>query len=892
VGGSNKQTIGYHYRWAQFFGWCKGTVDAVLAVKFGGVLGWVGRATESTRISINKPGLWGGEDGEGGAVGEMDLMFGESDQAPNDYLSSVFGPQQSGNRGKFTTLWRGGRFGAFVPNPKTTAVKVERILADGPLANGEQWYPEKAVIEVAGEYVLPPDATGWEYQILDEEADPGFDNLVAPSSGWSTGQGPFSGGTVGGGNTSWPVETVLWARRTVDVPGSAAWTLFVRAENGCVVLIDGVVVGAVNQINEDIDNNQNNTFTFTLSPGPKVITVKAFDEAAGAGGGTFLSIEIYIAGTRAMNPVHMIYESLVHPDMQGEPSGLIHAPSFEAAADACFDAGFGLCTEYDSDAETPEQFRQRIMDILGGGCGISRIDGLYHLDLAWGQYDLDALPTITDADLLAYERDDSEPTESVNSVRVEWYDPEADEDRSTAPIVSLGAIRTAGEVIPEVLVYKEIPTAVLATRVGKRYLDAKSKRHSRFNLSVGRKFRGLRPGVYVRLQLPLRGIADTVCLAGSVEHGTHVDGRIKLRVVQDLAALPTTVYIGDEPGLWVPPSTSPTPASYQGILESPYLELASSMPPADLAAVAEDSGFLLTAAVRPAAGGINYGIQTAAAAEEYVARGRGEWCPSVATTAAHGPTVTTLDYTGGQDLDRAALGTWVLWDNEICRLDALDTVAETITLGRGCGDTAPALAHASGSRIHLCGDWVSTDEREYVDGDVVRAKLLTRLSSAELDLSSAPELTVTMDQRQLRPYPPGRLRLTDSVAPDQAYPVALVGEITVEWAHRDRVLQADQVVDETATDIGPEPSTTYSVRYYLDDVLEETETGLTGTAATAYTFPADGLARIEVEAVRDGLTSWQAAIAEFNYSVVAIEALLTEANDTFVTEAGDRLILE
>jgi hypothetical protein len=122
--------------------------------------------------------------------------------------------------------------------------------------------------------------------------------------------------------------------------------------------------------------------------------------------------------------------------------------------------------------------------------------------------------------------------------------------------------------------------------------------------------------------------------------------------------------------------------------------------------------------------------------------------------------------------------------------------------------------------------------------------------------------------------------------------VALVGEITVEWAHRDRVLQADQVVDETATDIGPEPSTTYSVRYYLDDVLEETETGLTGTAATAYTFPADGLARIEVEAVRDGLTSWQAAIAEFNYSVVAIEALLTEANDTFVTEAGDRLILE
>jgi hypothetical protein len=100
------------------------------------------------------------------------------------------------------------------------------------------------------------------------------------------------------------------------------------------------------------------------------------------------------------------------------------------------------------------------------------------------------------------------------------------------------------------------------------------------------------------------------------------------------------------------------------------------------------------------------------------------------------------------------------------------------------------------------------------------------------------------------------------------------------------------LVDESAASVGPEAGTTYTVRYYLEGVLDEEETGITGTSGTPYTVSGNGLVRVEVESVRDGLTSWQAAGAEFAYTSSAPEPLFTEAGDALVTEAGDALTTE
>src|SRR5690606_2888304 len=62
----------------------------------------------------------------------------------------------------------------------------------------------------------------------------------------------------------------------------------------------------------------------------------------------------------AMNPAHVIYDSLIY--LQGEPIGSIDEASFMAAADTLYAEGFGICTRCDHDRETIEQFRQRILD--------------------------------------------------------------------------------------------------------------------------------------------------------------------------------------------------------------------------------------------------------------------------------------------------------------------------------------------------------------------------------------------------------------------------------------------------------------------------------------------------------------------------------------------------
>src|SRR5690606_29261097 len=116
---------------------------------------------------------------------------------------------------------------------------------------------------------------------------------------------------------------------------------------------------------------------------------------------------------------------------------------------------------------------------------------------------------------------------------------------------------------------------------------------------------------------------------------------------------------------------------------------------------------------------------------------------------------------------------------------------------------------------------------------------LPETGSRQLPLDSATALPLTFDARQARPYPPAGLLVNG-----EENPVLLPGEITLTWAHRDRLLQADQLIDQSAASVGPEAGTTYTVRWYLNDTLVHTDSGITGTASS-YTPAGGGLLRIE-----------------------------------------------
>lgn len=852
-GGGKKVTVGYWYRMLFGYGWCKGPIDAFLEMRGGGRTAWKGLVTQTSRIYVNALNLWGGEKREGGLQGYFDVQLGEADQGVNDYLQTRLGRDQPTYRGKAIGVWRGGRYGAMNPYPKRLEFKVRRILRGW---DGDQpWYPEKAEIVILdGSIALL--GRGWEYQVETfSEPNTVWDNFTPPTSGWQMGGDmPFTTNGMSGGKYWTPTRSNIWLRRQIRVNASGV-TMHIAADNGCVVWVNGINVGSSNPTNAPISNNQNNPVShqFTAT-GTVEVLVKAFAEVSiTSEAGNLVTLAFTGPPLYGMNPAHILYDSLTASDMQGEPVGMINEVSFIAAADQLFQEGFGLCTTYDPDAETVEEFQQRICSVIGASLTQSRINGQYYLDLIRDD-DTEGLPIITADDIIELKWEPVPLTELVNQITVEWFDPERKEHRSTPPVQSLGAIRAAGRVIPEVMRYPEIPSETLALRVAARDLQARSTPLTRFTLTTNRR-RGiwaLRPGQRFRLQSPQDGFADIVCVLGDIDVGTLTSGRITIKAVQDVFGMPDTVYVEAEAGQAPPQNLPPAASPHQRLIEAPYVELVTNMSSSELAVFPEDAGVVMAMASQPLSG-LNYSLWSGPEGTELEDNGSGDWCPvaRVAEEADYLDTVLTL--TSGSNLEDVVVGSWALWDEEIVRVDAIDPVTLTVTLGRGCADTVPHK-HDANSLIYFCGDWGATDDVQYVDGETVTAKLLTRTSSAEQSIEEAAELAVEMSQRQQRPYPPAGVKVNS-----QDYPEEVFGDIVLSWAHRDRLMQSDKLIDACMPSVGPEPGTSYVAELYsaFGSVPLLVESGITGDTAPPLSPPGDGSYRIELYSERDGLPSWQ-----------------------------------
>lgn len=584
----------------------------------------------------------------------------------------------------------------------------------------------------------------------------------------------------------------------------------------------------------------------------------------------------------AMNPAHILYDSHTFRHMDGYPVATISDASLRAAADTLYAEGFGLCAEYDPNTTSVEEFQQRICDTIGGNFSLDDSTGEYHLDLLRPNFDIDSLPILTDDDILEFSEEPTILDDAVNSIVVEYFDPETKETRITEPVESLGTIQAFG-VNTSTARYPDIPVAALAARVGQRDVNASTTPTRKFDLKLNRVPYALRKGTRVRLQLLKRGIADMVCVIVEVDKGTLKSGAISMKLVQDIYSMPSTSFVVGEPGEDTSPTTVPVPIVLQAALEVPYVELAGRMTTADLTALAPEAGFIAVVAADPARTR-NYSLYTQPAGGEYVDRGVGDWCPTAVVVEASAFDDTEFTLSSGAGLANVDVGTAALWGSEIVRVDARDVGAGTVQFGRACGDTVP-VKHEAGERVWFYDADAYADDTEYVVGETVSAKLLNNTVSQRLDIALATVLTVVMDERQARPYPPARFRVNGEVAP--AY---LFGELTISWAHRDRILQADQLLDTELASVGPEAGTTYTVRTYVDDVLEDTQTGITADF-TVVTPSSSGLVRIEAESERAGLTSWQMQVRSFPYTTTESFPLELQSGDVLQEQGGDTIYL-
>jgi hypothetical protein len=127
MGGSSKQTVGYRYFMGLHFALCYGPVDAIKRILVGDREAWSGNVDRNSVINIDKPSLFGGDDREGGVVGDLSVLMGASNQEKDGYLASQLGSDIPHFRGVLTAAYRGGQVSSNNPYVKPWAFEVKRI---------------------------------------------------------------------------------------------------------------------------------------------------------------------------------------------------------------------------------------------------------------------------------------------------------------------------------------------------------------------------------------------------------------------------------------------------------------------------------------------------------------------------------------------------------------------------------------------------------------------------------------------------------------------------------------------------------------------------------------------------------------------------------------------
>ncbi|WP_218241513.1 phage tail protein [Comamonas fluminis] len=872
MGGKKKKTtIGYKYYMGLFMGLCRGPVDAIRQIRVGDKTAWTGKATGNTSININQPNLFGGEEQEGGIDGTLQIMMGAPDQTRNDSLAAMLGGLVSAFRGVTTTFFD-GLVCAMSPYPKEWSYLVQKTKAGWH--KDQSWYPEKCeMLMASGNEVATVFAgSGWNLPCLAPGGMPGecvtHDSIQTVTlTGTAEVRSyelklfgavecrPYAGGALQ------PLQSVMkGGAPTAALPGHNQYTLEIS---------NPPTVFYLNHTN--VAEHYNRTFyngeSFIAEiAGNATLTLKALAindlqlspsqslrvEVGGQDG-----VQVY-----GMNPAHILRRLYTDPLIgRGlDAATRIDEASWIAAADVFHTEGLGLCMKWSRSGSVAE-FAGEVINHAGAAVYTSRRTAKLVLKPIRGDYDLDDLPLFTpDTGLLAIEDDQSTAqTSGINEIVVKYTDV-LNKKEGAVREKNLGSIMAAkGVTVTEEVSYPGIPTEALARRIARRDLQAKSGFIKRFTVVLDRRGKDIMPGHVFRISDPSRGIANMVLRAGRSEFGTITDGRITITALQDVFGLPAAVLREPEDNAYVPPDVTPRVPTIQGLMEAPYRELAQSMGAADLAMLDHSAGFLTANAVRP---GMMHGfeLQTRVVPSEFsTAAEQGAWCPGGKLAVPVGRLDAQVSLDDSVDLSQIVLGTAALLGDEIVRIDAVDTAAGTLTIGRGCADTVPA-PHVAGTPL-LCYDgWGGDDQREYTHGVTVEAKLLSRTGSGTLNPSLAPTQSLTFASRAARPYPPGDFRING-----ERYPALVLNASSLSWASRNRITQADMLLDAAAASVVPEAGTTYSVSIYddLTDTLVSQTDGITDTAMalSGISFPLR--TRIELYSVREGLRSWQPVVHVF-----------------------------
>ncbi|MBU9699986.1 VWA domain-containing protein [Rhodobacteraceae bacterium HSP-20] len=799
------------------------------------------------RIRIDKPDLFGGESREGGIRGDVDVLMGGPSQGPNDYLAARMGGDVPAYRSLCSLVLRQVYLG-INPYLKPWAVRVTRVLTGE--AGAAQWYPEKAAI--VPEANISDAAI---YIALDVSGSMSGTRMAAQKAGVAALIREIAAGVDPDRPND--IRIVLW---NVSVAGSIERR---NMEPADYAALDAWMLGLSNFTNGGTSFNaafaEANTFfagggskrrivIFVTDGEPAPVSsvdaalaiIRTLPPADIFGFNISLANTAYtaqidntpvdgvpvippgnpqalVASLRGafgngpdMNPAHIIRECLTNRDWGLGYSSVEIGPSFTGAADALYTEGFGLSLIWQKDSSI-EEFIASVLDHIDATLFIDRRTGLWELKLIRADYVAASLPLFDETNVVDWGRlGRRSPSDLVNSVTVRFTDAWSD-DTGAVSVTDTARVQAMGEVLATTLDYPGIRYQGLALRVAERDLRALSAPLLTGEIVVNREGADLGPGDVIRLRSTRLGLDDVVMRISEIGQGDGRDNGIRLKIAEDVFALGATAIAGGRMPTGTGVAAPPRALARRMVEEAPYWLLVRELGHSEAdrrLAEDPDAGALVATGERPSA--------DALAAQLWIDPGTGpapEGVVAFAPTALLAADVTgspearVIPVTGWRDIGEVEIGTLASIDGELVRVDGITPTS--ITVGRGCLDTVPR-AHASGTPVIFFDEVARITEDSWAAGETLAARLLPETGRGTLAFALAPEDSVTLDRRGIRPLPPGRVQGNGSY--ELNVDALVMGPLAMTWTHRDRLTQTSPViVDHTGGSIGPEPGVGYII---------------------------------------------------------------------------------
>lgn len=897
MGGSSSQTVGYKY-FAGLQVVIGGRIEMLLGINPDN-RGWILPNNgvffpnqDYEDLPIYKPNLFGGDKGEGGWVGMINIHVG----LPNPLQDTYLAVQDSELVSSFPYLSYIVYHGADIVTNTLTGeqqwvknqdkgfqlvsmsgmlkevlywVKRIHVKDDG----SPQWYDEKAEIGTTETVAVPGEITPFSFSTFRKTNYDGIETTnsedkhyilenayVAQVNNYYTVGRSFNNGIVNEG-----IIAGVGANGLVRVNGSVVQQgdsniLIERLEESSAFL-----TFTYNITQEVIDGLLFKTYEFNglASLSGADVSVSVILDGTGYIDSISFSLNINIEKPLLryeirtdfldMNPIHKIREIITDDTAMNKPESMINDANFKAAADRIWDEGLGV-----SGAFTEKSCKEAIDELLyhiEAGIRVNRQTGLYEIVLFRDDLlDLDNAQVFDKSNIKNFSIETANIDDVINSVNVNYYDRDNIKDSSFS-LDEIGSI-LSNQSNAETLDFPYFMNRRNAELVGNWKLKQLSTPTRKGTFTTG-KYDARKINRYdvVKLTWHNQNMIEVPIRIMKIGLGDGRDNTVTLDWVE---VIPYSSIVFPTINVDPPTSNVLPPQPNQSIaFEMPYFEAVQRFGQTQVdteLANNPDLGYLMVATKKPQNNSIN--------ALLFTDNGTGyqqtsiiDYCPVVQLDQDISYLDASFAVKNVSAISQAEIGTLILCDQELMVYQSYDDVTKILTVKRAALDTVPK-PHLQDAVFYFYDAFNAFDSEQYVLSEVIDAKVLTTTPSGVQGLGDATALSVEMDARAIRPYPPANVKIND-----EYYPIDIETDLIVTWVDRNRLQQTGGSIlgwTDGGVTIESGTSTMLTIKELdVDDLLIATH-NIDATGTNTYTLAISSMQAetrsIEVTAktVRDG----------------------------------------